>query len=313
MRALADQKTGRLFIPGRGWIKARTIQQRAGMCARTRKKYMAELIRLGAVHLERERVNRRIGGRLRSVRGCSCYTVLPFKPPNTNSHASSSTVQTSQNAESSLQDSVSSTVHFSTEHEKPPSTVQFLHRARIAPTNLVSKAPLSAAGVGSGSSFGSPPVRESFCKHLSQESPALREEFYRWCDKIVLDRAYDGVRDKVAFLTVARRQFLADLHIEVASWLEQPAKEFYDDAFLKNPFGEVDRQQCREFLLDAAKAKLPDIAQRVVTAQMIANAEQAAVEERKLLVGATGDSCVHPHPEKWQKIKDEYATRKARK
>ncbi len=50
LRTLADVKTGRLLIPGRGWIKLNTIQQKAGMCTRTRKKYMRELVTLWCYH-----------------------------------------------------------------------------------------------------------------------------------------------------------------------------------------------------------------------------------------------------------------------
>jgi hypothetical protein len=82
LRTLADAKTGELFIPGRGWIRLRTIEQKAGMCDETRKKYTRELVRLGAIAMHRDYVTRRINGRNLKVKGQMQITVLPLRPPN---------------------------------------------------------------------------------------------------------------------------------------------------------------------------------------------------------------------------------------
>src|SRR6267143_1258351 len=63
LRSLADAATGCLLIPGRGWIRLRTVEQKANMSDETRKKYQRELVRLGAVRIHRDYVNRTINGR----------------------------------------------------------------------------------------------------------------------------------------------------------------------------------------------------------------------------------------------------------
>jgi hypothetical protein len=329
LRTLADQKTGRLFIPGRGWIHLRTVELKAGMSEPTRLKYTKELIALGCYHVHRDRVTRSKDGRERVVLGQAQITVSPLEPsPHKHSRSStpkpkkpntgkrSPTPKNDASKEIEPQHSVSST---------PKSEETLLHPNSSTLEDVgclkMSETTTMGGAVGFGSSVGVPPEGvppegESIQRSLSQELPAptpeQKREFFAWMDKIILDRAYDGVRCKVALLTVARRQFQADLPREIEDWLLQPARDFYDRAFYNDPFGEVDRDDCREFLFDTARAKLPYLAQRAVTAQIIVNAEQAIVKERELLVGATGQSCVSPCPEKWQKYKDAREAAKAK-
>jgi hypothetical protein len=118
LRSLADAKTGDLAIPGRGdeerWIKPTTIDKRAGISDETRKKYMRELIRLGAARFERKRVIRKVGNRLRAFLGVARYTVLPLIQPNASNDAGSSTAKNQENKKSPHKHSRSSTANSST-------------------------------------------------------------------------------------------------------------------------------------------------------------------------------------------------------
>jgi hypothetical protein len=138
LQTLADAKSGRLFIPARGWISLKTIESRAGMCDETRKKYQRELQELGAISVHRDYVIRQKNGRKRKVLGKAQVTVLPLHPPgmrvsttakeklkhenrdemrpsaasvstNANIHAASTTAKTNQSTFSEPQDDISTT------------------------------------------------------------------------------------------------------------------------------------------------------------------------------------------------------------
>jgi hypothetical protein len=74
MRAICEGKTGALRIRGR-WLKAKAIDAAAEMCRDVRMRAMRELVALGLVTTERERVERVIGGRRRVVLGVVHYFV----------------------------------------------------------------------------------------------------------------------------------------------------------------------------------------------------------------------------------------------
>jgi hypothetical protein len=74
MRSLADGKTGALKIKDR-WLKARAIDAAAEMCRCVRLPAMRELVALGLVTMERERIERVIAGRKRVVLGVCHYFV----------------------------------------------------------------------------------------------------------------------------------------------------------------------------------------------------------------------------------------------
>jgi hypothetical protein len=82
LRTLADQKSGRLLIPGRGWITLRTVELRSGYCEETRLKYMRELKKLGAVDAFQPLVTRLVRGRFRRVKDKVQVTILPLRRPN---------------------------------------------------------------------------------------------------------------------------------------------------------------------------------------------------------------------------------------
>ena len=91
LRTLMDQRTGRLFIPGKGWIRIRTVEQKAGMSEETRLKYTKELKALGGIQIHRDHVTRSINGRNRKVWGQAEITVLSLKPPKAHKHSRSTT------------------------------------------------------------------------------------------------------------------------------------------------------------------------------------------------------------------------------
>jgi hypothetical protein len=74
MRALADGKTGELKINGR-WLRATAIESAAEIGRDARLRYMRELVAMGFVTRDFERVLRFIGGRRRMVRGRTQYKV----------------------------------------------------------------------------------------------------------------------------------------------------------------------------------------------------------------------------------------------
>lgn len=84
MRSLADGKTGALRIKRR-WLKAKAIDAAAEMCRDVRMRAMRELVALGFVTMERERVERVIGGRRRVVMGAVHYIV--YRQPVTSKSA----------------------------------------------------------------------------------------------------------------------------------------------------------------------------------------------------------------------------------
>ena len=145
---LADVKTGRLFIPGRGWIRIRTVQQKAGMSKNTRLRYMRELLALGAVRMHRDYVTRRIQGRNRKVLGQAQITVLPLCAPNPHKQRTSTTDQSCANAKIEPQYSVSTMDQSTTDQSKNGllrttfSTVQELVHQDLSETT-------SKAGAGS--------------------------------------------------------------------------------------------------------------------------------------------------------------------
>jgi hypothetical protein len=115
LRTLADQKTGQLLIPGKGWIRLRTVEKKAGMSEDTRHKYTKELTALGCYHVHRERVTRSINGRERKVLGQAEITVSRLEPPKAHKHSRSSTPGNSDSAPNPPKPSGSSTP----EPEKP--------------------------------------------------------------------------------------------------------------------------------------------------------------------------------------------------
>ncbi len=102
MRALADGKTGELRIGGR-WLKATVFDRAAEMCKNTRLPAMRELIASGFVTLDRPRIWRTIGGRMRAVAGRPEYTVHRKPVPKNHRKANHS-------SKVHLQESISSTV-----------------------------------------------------------------------------------------------------------------------------------------------------------------------------------------------------------
>lgn len=105
MLSMADHRTGELRYRDH-WFSGLDIDRRAEICTRRRKDLMKELVRLGLVRWERERVMRSLGRcsghqRMRCVLGHTHYFIQKF-PKNPSS----------------------------------PSTVQFLHGAGIAPAIL---------------------------------------------------------------------------------------------------------------------------------------------------------------------------------
>jgi hypothetical protein len=74
MWTLADGKTGELRINGR-WLQSVVIDRAAEMCRDIRMKCMRELIALGLVSFDRERVERFVKGRKRVVLGRTRYCV----------------------------------------------------------------------------------------------------------------------------------------------------------------------------------------------------------------------------------------------
>jgi hypothetical protein len=89
MRGLADGKTGELRIEGR-WLKATAFDREAEMCKNTRLPAMRELVASGLVTLERPRVWRMIGGRMRAVTGTTEYTVHRKPVPKNHQEAKDS-------------------------------------------------------------------------------------------------------------------------------------------------------------------------------------------------------------------------------
>jgi hypothetical protein len=109
LRTLADATTGRLFIPGRGWITLRTVEQKSGMSHNTRNKYMRELAALGAFTVHRDYVTRRKNGRNLKVLGPAQITVRPLECNYPHKQRLSPTAQNGGNANLEPQDCVSPT------------------------------------------------------------------------------------------------------------------------------------------------------------------------------------------------------------
>lgn len=82
---MANAKTGELRHRDH-WYSGKEIQRRAQVCHVLRKRFMRDLIAAGYVLMERIRVSRVIGGRIRSVLGETRYTV--FKSPYSSCHSS---------------------------------------------------------------------------------------------------------------------------------------------------------------------------------------------------------------------------------
>lgn len=151
LRTLMDQRTGRLFIPGRGWIRISTIEQKSQMCEETRLKYTRELLALGAVQIHRDYVTRRINGRYRKVLGQAQITVLPLHPPKVYEHRAISSTTPGNGAKPPHKHSVSTTPGSTT----PGAENGLLHQVFPGPEETgcqdLSKSTSSAAGSGSPS------------------------------------------------------------------------------------------------------------------------------------------------------------------
>lgn len=83
MRFLADGKTGELRHKDRTWMKATYIQKKAGMCRDVRLSAMRVLIRVGLVTMNRLRLRRTIGDRIRVFLGRAEYRVYKAPTPQT--------------------------------------------------------------------------------------------------------------------------------------------------------------------------------------------------------------------------------------
>lgn len=257
MKSLADVKTGELAIPGRGeearWIKPKTIDRKASMCDETRKKYMRELIALGAVRHERKRVTRTIGNRLRAFLGVSRYTLLELKPPIAAFDAASSTAKNKENPESEPQGSVSSTANPSTAKGEndllrpTSSTVEEIgheylsestkgERARVAvqpgdgnpdshPRRHQSTTAKSDDDGGIGSTLppktkpNSDPIAVDALVFFFSDKPLL----FRWISDRILHRSRDTVIHKSGYIKKSLPEFFCGIENEVEEFLMEEA------------------------------------------------------------------------------------------
>jgi len=233
LRTLADAKTGKLFIPGRGWIRLSTIEQKAGMSDETRKKYQRQLLALGAISVHHDRVTRTIDGRKRQVLGHSQITVLPINPPNPHGYKRSSTAKTEENVKPPHKQRGSSTANSSTAKGENgllrlnSSAAQEFSRQYSSETT--NKANGSALPSSEGSS------RERISSSSKSTSPAddgntdalkINPELRRWATKRILDRARGTVHDKHAYIRKALPEFLGNLAVEVEEYFEEQTIHF---------------------------------------------------------------------------------------
>lgn len=221
LRALADQKTGRLFIPGGGWIKLKTIEQKAGMCDETRKKYSRQLLALGGIRIHRDYVIRSIHGRNRKVLGQSQITVLPLHPPNTHKHRASTTAKTSDNADSSDEHRVSTTANSTTANAEngllqPKSSTVEEVSAQYLSKNTKGGADVSVSGVPDSVADNQSIPSSSKSTPPSDDADPVLEE---WARKQILKCAKRTVLDPAAYLFVARQNFFDNLPVKVESYL----------------------------------------------------------------------------------------------
>lgn len=258
MRSLADAKTGELAIPGRGeearWISPNTIDRKAGMCERTRQKYMRELIALGAVQHERKPVTRTIRGRLRKVRGVSRYTLLSLKRPIASNDAASTTRQTEENVKTEPQDSVSTTRQSTTRQAENgllrgnSSTVQELPPQVLSETTttVASGSVLGSEGKGTEPVYPSSSSKSTTEKsddggiskngnasdkakpgtiyvdpvtYFFSDKPLL----YQWAKARILGRAFSTVSNPHGYVTNSLPEFCGNLQNEVFDYLQEKA------------------------------------------------------------------------------------------
>lgn len=179
LRTLADHKTGHLLIPGRGWIRLRTVEQKAGMSHNTRVRYMRELKILGGVSQHRDYVTRLIRGRNRKVLGQAQITVLPLHAPNPHKQRASTTDQSGENAKAEPQHSVSTTDQSTTDQSEnallqtnSSAALKVVSQVLSETTNRAAEvpAPTGVSGSGEHSPINS---RES-----GQDSPAQKPPTY---------------------------------------------------------------------------------------------------------------------------------------
>ena len=249
LRRLADAKTGRLFIPGQGWIRLRTVERKAGMCMRTRKQYMRELRNLQAVEIHRDRVTRSVDGRNRKVLGVSQITVKQLKPPNPHEHSGSSTVQNAENEKSPQQERVSSMVQ-STRVQPENSllgcnscTVQELHPQFLSETTSSvsprvgdgspSNGNVRAAAVAAASSPSGLAVEKKQTLGALQKAPIGKGEDSE-PGVSVLKTLHPQVQDLITDnIGTAAYQFFEEPEDERTARNRQHSMEFYYDEFRK--------------------------------------------------------------------------------
>jgi hypothetical protein len=253
LRTLADHKTGELRIPGKNWIKLRTIEKKAGISHNTRKKYMRELIALNAIRVDREYVDRKIDGRELKVLGDAQVTLLQLKNPHLQTNPAN------QKTESPPAVQAPPTDQSKKPHEQAPGPTDQSPENGHLPTNsptvqglvdqFLSEQHLGGAGgvVGSGVGLG-----ERATPRRRQDSPALKADddrarlrnihpdLRRWITTRILLRARSSgteVRSTHAYVHAALPEFLDNLSVEVEDYLIEQAEDFYRLFLRKNPSG----------------------------------------------------------------------------
>jgi hypothetical protein len=255
LRTLADHKTGELRIPGKNWIKLRTIEKKAGISHNTRKKYMRELIVLNAIRVDREYVDRKIDGRELKVLGESQVTLLQLKNPHLPTNPGN------QKTESPPAAQVPPTDQSKKPHEQAAGpTDQYPENGHL-PTNSPTVQGLVDQFLSEQQHLGGPepPVGvadqnglERAIPRRRQESPALKDDddsarlrnihpdLRRWITTRILLRARSSgteVRSTHAYVHAALPEFLDNLSVEVEDYLIEQAETFYRLSLNKNPSG----------------------------------------------------------------------------
>jgi hypothetical protein len=222
LRALADGVTGELRINGR-WLKATVFDRAAEMCRDIRMRSMRELIALGLVTLERRRVWRVLGGRMRSVLGEARYTVHREPVPKNHQKANKS-------SKVDLLKSIPSTVEEidSQYLSNPPlgagsvlvCSSKVLAEQRNHPHQ--STAVKDEDDCSSTVNENSKPKSQT---KPSVEEPKLPPALRSWMNTRILARGRD-VRCPSSYLKVSAPAFLESLNDEIEIFLTERAQEF---------------------------------------------------------------------------------------
>jgi hypothetical protein len=268
LRSLADAKTGRLLIPGRGWISPRTIERKAGMHEETRLKYTRELKRLGAILVNRDHVIREIDDRKRWVWGPAQITVLPLQAQNPHKQRVSSTPGNGQNANPEPQKRVSSTPGFAT----PKAKKNLLHPESCGPQETgcqYSSKNTNGSGGGFGSAVDVHSSEGSHPHRRRQKAPAqkhdhderMRErtrklkidpDLRRWATQRILARA-GTVQNWHAYIRKALPEFLENIAIETEEHLAEQAELYYSKRLAEQPGCAVTHSDIYGFLRRVAQ------------------------------------------------------------